>query len=241
MCGNLVWEGISLADVLLAMYPSICGSASSSLQEWHVVFEGADGYSASTPLARILDKENKVPSGDEYERRASIPRSRASLESCFAGHRRCAKRQVVAIYSASNRTRRRPVEFVLLQKTKTASKFRSCLSNVFVWMLVKYRMERFAYEESPTRAEVAMPSKAYKCLSMMAKRTDAQLIDEDAGAEEEEKHFGWTRFQYILERGAATKICARAIDSSGAANPKISEKQRGYIYSGWSHLCIAEE
>ena len=60
MVGNAEWEGIRLSDVLPALYPKECAATKRhGGGEWHVVFEGADGYSASTPLNRILLPDNK--------------------------------------------------------------------------------------------------------------------------------------------------------------------------------------
>jgi sulfite oxidase len=59
MLGNAQWSGVRLADVLPALYPEECTAAQRhGGGEWHVVFIGADGYSTSTPLARVLQREN---------------------------------------------------------------------------------------------------------------------------------------------------------------------------------------
>ena len=58
MVGNAEWTGIALSKVLSALYPSECKAALKDDEEYHVVFEGADGYSASTPLSLVLSREN---------------------------------------------------------------------------------------------------------------------------------------------------------------------------------------
>ena len=85
MLGNAQWGGVRLADVLPALYPAACDAVRRhGGGEWHVVFEGADGYvcsflsfaplfllllitahysfvrrySASTPLSRVLAHKN---------------------------------------------------------------------------------------------------------------------------------------------------------------------------------------
>eukprot|EP00940_MAST-03C_sp_MAST-3C-sp2_P000837 g837.t1 len=59
MVGNVQWSGVRLADVLSTMFPAECAESREAKNEvWHVIFEGADGYSASTPLARVIREEN---------------------------------------------------------------------------------------------------------------------------------------------------------------------------------------
>lgn len=59
MIGNARWSGPRLSDVLDDLFPAVMRRARASEAEaarLHVVFEGVDGYSTSTPLSRVADR-----------------------------------------------------------------------------------------------------------------------------------------------------------------------------------------
>eukprot|EP00041_Stephanoeca_diplocostata_P026166 m.698567 g.698567 ORF g.698567 m.698567 type:complete len:625 (-) comp22902_c0_seq9:503-2377(-) len=57
MLGNAQWEGIRLSDILRDMYGQRALSEDGS-KKLHVEFEGLDGYSTSTPLSTVLQRDN---------------------------------------------------------------------------------------------------------------------------------------------------------------------------------------
>lgn len=70
MVGNVRWSGVRLSDVLPAIFKQLrpadadgrepsaaaAAAAAAAASKLHVVFEGADGYTSSTPAAAVLSE-----------------------------------------------------------------------------------------------------------------------------------------------------------------------------------------
>ena len=69
MVGNGEWTGIPLCDILPAtLFPVECKAAlDGGGEEYHVVFEGADGYSSSTSIGEGAEEAERLFAGDQNE------------------------------------------------------------------------------------------------------------------------------------------------------------------------------
>ena len=69
-------------------------------------------------------------------------------------------------------------------------------------------------------------------------RTD-EIIATDASA----SSFGWVRFYSTVNVTAGdeaenTEVICRATDEDGTTQPRISPKQRGYLYNGYNRITV---
>ena len=69
--------------------------------------------------------------------------------------------------------------------------------------------------------------------------TTAKILSEEVEEDGSHKSFGWVRWNVTIERGDdETEVCCRATDSEGKTQVRVSPKQRGYLYNGWSKVSI---
>ena len=251
MVGNAEWAGISLADVLVALYPEICAGLlkGSDDIEWHVVLEGADGYSASTPLARILKKENECLLATHMNGEPLTPDHGYPVRALLPG-----------IAGARNV---KWLESIRLQKEPSDSPWNSYYyknkdgEHIHELPMQSMILKAHVATDDPTIfnvSGVAYGGGSGNPISRVQLSTDngktfvdaTLLVDEmsektassTTGADSKMKTFGWVRWQCSIPIASlsppATSVCCRAIDAAGTMQPKVSAKERGYIYNGWS-------
>jgi len=238
MLGNAQWTGVRLAEVLPALYPKECAAAAQhGGGEWHVVFEGADGYSGSTPLARILDPQNDCilathMNGEPLSPDHGYP-MRALLPG-IAGARNVKWLQSISLsrvpvdapwneYYYKNRDgeqiQQLPLQSII---TDTAQKEGT--------QLLEVRGVAYSGGSGNSIARVEVSSDDGKSWS------EATIKTEEVKKDQSSKSFGWVRWTAEVPRTA--QVCCRATDTEGKTQCEISPKQRGYLYNGWSKVKV---
>lgn len=240
MVGNAMWSGVLLGDLLPYLYPEACKDAS----EWHVVFEGADEYQASTPLSRLLDRKNDC-----------IIATHMNDEPLSPDHGYPARALLPGVAGARN---------VKWLQSITLSRNPSTMP----WNEYYYKNAKLQHiQELPLQALVL--GKTYYHRGEGARKTvilngvaygggtgnaiarvevsidngktwqDAQLKTAEVLKDASKSHFGWIRWSasIIAPTQGGTVVC-RATDSEGITQVEISPKQKGYLFNGWSKIEI---
>lgn len=242
MCGNGEWTGIPLCDILPALFPVECKAAlDGGGEEYHVVFEGADGYSSSTPLARVLKRENgcllvtkmngKPLSPDHgYPLRAFVPGNAGARSVKWLEVVSLQKSPVDAPWNsyyykdaAASQIHDLPLQSLILGAQKVKNESKTVLSVTGV-----------AYGggsgNSIAKVEVSVDD-GENWIEATLK------AEEKAGTDQKHRDFGWVRWEAELPM-QIKQVCCRATDSASQTQPRISPKQRGYLFNGWSKLEI---
>lgn len=256
MVGNVKWTGVWLREVLMHQYPEICRTTSAAreqLSEWHVVFNGADGYEASVPLDILLDTKNDCMlvthmNGQEltpdhgYPLRVVLPgiagaRSVKWLESATLSKIPSDAPWNSYYYKHSDGSHiyYLPLQSIILSPTKNELVARTSANTVHV-SGVTYS----AGDASARISDVEVSADDGQTW------TTARLMNEELVGDDAHSFHGWVRFEVDIaipdvdisssSNGAFQniRICSRARDASGNIQPQISVKQRGYLYNGWN-------
>lgn len=245
MVGNAEWTGIALSKVLSALYPSECKAALKDDEEYHVVFEGADGYSASTPLSRVLSRENgcllvtemngKALSPDHgYPLRAFVPGVAGARSVKWLESVKLQKGPVDAPWNSyyykdasAAQIQGLPLQSLIFGASRTQKKTSSGSSTVLSVTGVAYGG---GSGNSIEKVEVSTDEGR--------SWSEATLKMEEKTRNRKHRDFGWVRWEAEVPAGAQT-VCCRATDSASVTQPRISSKQRGYLFNGWSKFEIA--
>ena len=244
MLGNAQWSGVRLADVLPSLYPAQCAAALKHGEgKWHVVFEGADGYSASTPLARVLRRENDcllctqmngqpLTADHGYPMRALLPG--------VAGARNVKWLQSVSI-------QRTPVDAPwnsYYYKNAKAEQIQA----LPLQSLILEQKQKATNGNEETAIEVSGVAYSGGTGNAIAKVEvstdggqswiDATLKVDEVKEDGSHRNFGWIRWEASLPEVKTSSVCCRAIDTEGNTQPAISPKERGYLYNGWQTVQV---
>jgi len=243
MVGNAQWSGVRLANVLPALYPKICASCKQhGGGEWHVIFEGADGYSASSPLARVLDEQsdcilathmNGEPLNPDhgYPLRAVLPGLAGARNVKWLQSISIQKKPVDAPWNSyyyknanAEQIQELPLQSLVLKTSLSSSGNTVAVSGV-------------AYSggtgNSIARVEVSTNNGETW--------TEAKIMNEEIEKDGSHKNFGWVRWNVTIDKGESgvkKEVCCRATDAEGKTQAEISPKQRGYLYNGWSKVAL---
>jgi len=244
MLGNVQWSGVRLADVLPALYPLECAASKRhGGGEWHVIFVGAEGYSASTPLARILDRKNdcllatsmngKPLTPDHgYPVRALLPGVAGARNVKWLDSISLSRKPVDAPWNAYyyRNAKLEQIQGLPLQSLILEVKHKRASSQS-----LQFEVSGVAYSggtgNAIARVEVSKDGGK--------NWTEAKLKTEEVIPDDSSKNFGWVRWvaQVEVEKGLGkTVVCCRAFDTEGKTQIETTPKERGYIYSGWSKV-----
>ncbi len=246
MVGNAQWRGVRLADVLRALYPDACAACHRhGGGEWHVVFEGADGYTASSPLARLLDPAsdcllathmNGAPLSPDhgYPLRALLPG--------LAGARNVKWLQSVSLQQSPvdapwNAYYYKNAKAEQIQELPLQSLILSHERKVGDGVVEVKGVAYGGGTGTPiARVEVSTDGGA----SWTPARVHTDEILEDGSS----KSFGWVRWTARVINGSGDggdeemRVCCRATDAQGISQIEVSPKQRGYLYNGWHSVVV---
>lgn len=251
MVGNAQWTGVRLADVLPALYPKECAATKKhGGGEWHVVFEGADGYSASSPLARVLSHEHDCLLATHMNGELLSPNHGYPLRALLPGI--AGARNVKWLQSIS--LQRHPVDAPwndYYYKNAKAEQIQDLKLQSLILLhegsrssenhgKAKVHVGGVAYSGGTGNAiaRVEVSADGGKCWS------EATLQASEVVADGSHKSFGWVRWVANLEvevsSGAvAVDVCCRATDTAGTTQSEKPAKERGYLYNGWSKVQVA--
>ncbi|GMH78644.1 hypothetical protein TrLO_g14636 [Triparma laevis f. longispina] len=238
MLGNAQWSGIRLSSILPALYPEQCGKAKEhGGGEWHVVFEGADGYEGSTPLARVLDPRNDcilathmngepLSPDHGYPMRALLPGIAGARNVKWLQGVSLSKVPVDAPWneyyyknSFGEQIQQLPLQSIILNTTTNSQTNKLSVSGV-----------AYSGGSGNAIARVEISTDGGKTWS------SANIKNEEIKKDQSNKSFGWVRWSANVSAENTTEVCCRATDSEGKTQCEISPKQRGYIYNGWSKV-----
>ena len=248
MLGNAQWSGVRLTDVLAVLYPEECtASQRHGGGEWHVIFEGADGYSASTPLARILARKNDCllathMNGDPltpdhgYPVRALLPGVAGARNVKWLQSVSLSKEPVDAPWNAyyyknskAEQIQALPLQSLILEVRRKKGSGHSPLLYV----------SGVAYSGGSGNAIARVEVSKDGGQSW----AEAKVKAEEVKPDDSSKSFGWVRWEaeVEVEKGQdKTVVCCRATDTEGKTQLEISPKERGYIYNGWSKVKVGQ-
>jgi sulfite oxidase len=258
MVGNVLWTGVWLREVLQREYPVQCAAATGGTNraDWHVVFSGADGYDASVPLDIVLDAKNscmlathmnneELTPDHGYPLRAVLPgiagaRSVKWLESITLSPAPCDAPWNSYYYKRSDGSHIQylPLQSIILSPTKNDLAVLSSANTVEVSGVA------YCAGGSDTRIiEVEVSADEGKTW------TTARLMNEELVRDDAQSFHGWVRFQAHVRIPTSVsvedsdfkaiqsaRVCCRARDDKGNIQPKVSAKQRGYLYNGWNMI-----
>ena len=262
MVGNILWNGVPLQNVLQDIFPNECKEQQENMKDdtWHVIFEGADEYETSVPLSYVLEDgsfcvlatkmNNENLSKDHgYPVRVVLPG--------IAGARSVKWLQSIKLSKQASKSPWNTYYY----RTKDGSHIQKLPLNSLILLpksgeAVKKDNEGMididgvAYcggsgkrimkvEISPDNGESWVePTLSFKEIN--------QINDFPT-----EPYYGWVRFHTRIEipqkcKNINTQISSspqissnifslvvRATDEDGDMQPKISKKERGYLYNGW--------
>lgn len=252
MVGNAQWSGVRLANVLPALFPKACidtrrrDSARGEAEEWHVVFEGADEYSGSVPLSRVLERKNdcllaRAMNGKPLSPDHGFP-CRALLPG-IAGARNVKWVQSISLQrgpstapwnahyykdAKAQQIQELPLQSIILAPARGAAREGSGSGDTVT-------VSGIAYSGGSGRAVARVDVSTDAGKSWIgAALNQAEVMCDDSSAS-----FGWVRWTAEVPLGPGpTEVVARATDAAGITQPKVAPKQRGYLYNGWSRVTI---
>ncbi len=240
MVGNAQWSGVRLAHVLPALYPTACQAALEGDEEWHIVFEGADGYSASTPLARVLRTENDC-----------VLATRMNGEPLSPDHGYPMRAVLPGVAGARNV---KWLETVRLQRVPVDAPWNSYYyKDARAGQIQELPMQSLILSAKLQGSEIALSGIAYgggsgNAIKVVEISTDggetwavATLQNNETELDDSQSHYGWTRWAATVpHRNSAeasdprsVTVCCTATDAAGNRQSKVSPKQRGYLFNGW--------
>ena len=247
MMGNVRWSGVRLSDLLPAMFPQLAasgpasGPASDAAAGLHVIFEGADGYESSTPVQAVLSEHgdcllathmNGEPLAADhgFPCRALLPGIAGARSVKWVTAIRLSDRPSSAPWNKSyyrraddTEVQALPLQSVILQPTHQ--------QHVALDADGKLRVQGVAY-----------PGAGGAPIERVELSTDdgrswhaATILREEVLPDDAKAPHHWVRWvaRVPLSGAGAQTVCCRAMDLSGQTQPRVSEKQRGYLFNGW--------
>ena len=252
MMGNVRWGGIALSDVVQNIFEKECEEEKSSSDKprWHVNFVGADGYETSVPLAHIMNPLNdsllaiemnghKLTPDHGFPLRVILPgivgaRQVKWVESISLSRDESKSPWSAHYYRDSHGVsiQQLPMQSIILSPSNSSDLSTSDYNS--------FRVEGVAYSGS-SGADIV---KVDISIDDGATWTEAELLHQERERPKSlhSKCFDWVRFlaDVRIQKRPGQILCiqCRATDSTGNTQPKISVKQRGYIFSGWHKVNI---
>ena len=241
MMGNAVWRGVLLSEVLPALFPNECKGAQEQkhgkVSEWHVWFTGEDGYSASTPLARIISSDNKCMLATHMNGESISADHGFPMRALIPGV--AGARSVKWLSSIS--LQRVPVDAPwnsYYYKDNHGAQIQELPLQSVILNTREGKVSGVAYGGGSGNAISKVEVSLDNGKSWKEARLKLEEVVEDSMSNKtmKTKNFGWVQWELELEldgEGGAS-VCCRATDSEGVQQPEISVKKRGYLFNGWS-------
>jgi sulfite oxidase len=260
MLGNAQWTGVRLADVLPALYPEACAAARRhGGGEWHVVFEGADGYSASTPLARVMARQNDcllathmngepLSPDHGYPVRALLPGVAGARNVKWLQSVSLQRSAVDAPWNAyyyknakAEEIQGLPLQSLILDADAAVAgpagtaAAAAAAATTTTTTATTLRLSGVAYSGGSGNAIARVEVSADGGETW----SDADINTDEIKADGSQGSFGWVRWSAELEVGAEVgSVCCRATDVEGKTQQEVPAKERGYIFNGWSKVDV---
>ena len=244
MLGNAQWRGVPLADIVKSLYPDPCAAAVEDGGEdrWHIVFEGADGYCTSTPLIRVLRRENDCLLATHMNGRPLSPDHGYPMRVLLPGV--AGARNVKWLEAV--RVQEKPVD-----APWNAYYYRNAQGNHIQELPLQSLIVKAGCDDD---SDIEVSGVAYSGgtgneIAKVEVSPDggmtwqtAELKRDEILEDESQKNFGWVRWEAKIARpGSADEtatVCCRATDTDGNEQQEISPKQRGYLYNGWHKVQV---
>jgi sulfite oxidase len=255
MVGNAQWSGIRLSDILPCLFPDVCNEVKRhGGGEWHVVFEGADGYSASSPLTRVLDSKNDCILATDMNGMSLSPDHGYPVRAVLPGV--AGARNVKWIQSIS--VQRKPVDAPWNEYYYKNSRAEQIQTLPLQSLILSHEVKKMKDTASNECMGIEIKGVAYSggtgnAIAKVEVSADggktwsnASLKTHEVLKDGSQKNFGWVRWSAELETkteggtgmAKTMTICCRATDSEGNSQMEVSDKQRGYLYNGWSKVNV---
>ena len=240
MLGNAQWTGVRLADVLPTLYPDECAAVRRhGGGEWHVVFEGADGYAASSPLARVLTRRNDCLLATHMNGEPLSPDHGYPCRALLAGV--AGARNVKWLQSVS--LQRRPIDAPWNEYYYKNAKAQHIQALPLQSLILDTTHTAGTAARRVGVSGVAYGGGSGNAIARVEVSTDGGASWSDAVIKTEEVvadgslgNFGWVRWSAELvatNKTTTTSVCCRATDVEGNTQREVSAKERGYCFSGW--------
>ena len=266
MVGNVRWGGVRLDEVLTDMYPLECveeavAQANGGGDVWHVVFTGADEYETSTPLSVMLDgkadcmlatHQNGQPllRDHGYPVRALLPgiagaRNVKWLESIRLSRTPSTSPWMKHYYRRADGSniQRLPLQSLVLTPDRSTVVKRQPGPNGKAIHMVNVSGVAYTGGNNASIESVEVTGDGGTTW------VRAALVHETKEEKDRNAHtHAWVRYTAELPLdltdrvpGEKVYIHSRARDSAGTLQPRVSPKQRGYLYSGWGKTSVRVE
>jgi len=241
MLGNAQWTGVRLADVLPVLYPKACAAAKQhGAGEWHLVLEGADGYSASTPLSRALTGKNDCLLATHMNGRPLSPDHGYPVRAILPGVAGARNVKWLTSVSLQRRAVDAPWNEYYYKNARAeqiqALPLQSIVLKVEHKPSDRVQVSGVAYSGGTGNAIARVEVSADHGLSWKK----ATINSEEIIVDDSSSNHGWVRWSAeVATEGTTTTVCCRAVDSDGITQMKAPPKERGYIFNGWSKVEVA--
>ena len=250
MVGNVKWGGVWLREVLTRTFPGQCSEVQGHLTEkidnpWHVIFRGTDGYATSVPLAIVLDPKIDALLATQMNDCPLTPDHGYPVRVVLPG--------IAGARSV------KWLESISLSRSPSEDPWNSYYYRHADGSHIQFLPQQ-AIILSPTKGEVVSATDgtvrvrgvAYSAGGDMSAEISDVEVSVDGGEKwvsavlmkgelrPDDAHVsslhGWVRFaaDVKVKTSGSTTVCCRARDSAGNCQPKVSVKQRGYLYNGWN-------
>jgi len=229
------------------MFPRLRSTTPAALSACHVIFEGADGYESSTPAREVLCEhgdcllathmnDEELAPDHGFPCRALLPGIAGARSVKWLVAIRLSDSPTAAPWNASyykradgSEVQALPLQSIILQPTPDERVVAAADGTLTV--------EGVAYNGAGGGAIVGVEVSTNGGGSWC----DATLRRDEVQPDDARTPHHWIRWVARVPRsGSSTTetLCCRATDENGQTQPRVSEKQRGYLYNGWSHVTV---
>ena len=216
--------------------------------ELHVIFEGADGYESSTPLASVLRGEadcllatrmngDALPRDHGFPCRALLPGIAGARNVKWVTCIRLSDRPSEAPWNAhyykradGTEVQALPLQSIVVQPAR-GQPVRADEDG-------RFAVSGVAYHGAGGAPVAAVEVSADDGASWHR----AKLLREEVLVDDATMPHHWIRWVARVpapHTQAHARVCCRATDADGHAQPRVSDKQRGYLYNGWHSIDVA--
>lgn len=244
MVGNVEWTGVPIVDLFQTYYP-----AYKSCDCSHIVFEGEDDYSTSTPLSHVIDPSNDVllatqmngaplPLDHGYPIRVALPGIAGSRNVKWLRSIRFSKEESGSPWQQH------------FYKTKDGQSLQYLPINSIITShcndyLVNpggFLVKGIAYSGA-RGSEIAAVE-----VSLDEGQTwrDAKIVRPHKMNPLQSKHWGWVQWEIEAKQNAnqsspVMQVWCRARAKNGDAQPERVYNPNLYLYNGWHKISVMNE
>ena len=222
--GNIEWGGYSIEQIIIDHYPDqVKEELESSLDIWHIIFKGADQYVSSTNLKTILKTRGMIA-------------THANGLPLTADHGYPVRVVLPGIVGARNvkwleeiELSKEPADYPWNQNYYNDSDGKSIQNFPIQSIIMSHQIKD---------NKITIRGVTY---------TDGIEIDNvqvsdgkiwhECQMEKSLGPYSWRRWNITLDHNSNIYY-SKATDQNGTVQPKVSEKQNGYIYNGYSSISV---